>query len=76
MIESSVLMHREGRRAVVTIYPPLPPPRRDPAEDMAICRPTLTRILTEYARRFPEQCRGLALRAQTALGALMLLGDV
>lgn len=57
-----VLMHREGRRGVVTIYPPLPPPQPDPAQDMAGCREVLTRILSDYTRRFPEQCRGLALR--------------
>lgn len=70
-----VLMHREGRRGVVTIYPPLPPPQLDPVQDMAGCRQTLTRILSDYARRFPEQCRGLALRLQAIIGVLIVLGE-
>jgi lauroyl/myristoyl acyltransferase len=56
-----VLGHREGRRLVVTIHPPFPSPRSDPAEDLAACRAALTPILVEYVRRFPEQCFMLAL---------------
>lgn len=70
-----VLMHREGRRGVVTIYPPLPAPHTDPADDMDACRSELTRILSGYARRFPEQCRGLVLRLPAVLGLVMALAE-
>lgn len=54
-----VLTHRERRKVVVTIHPPLPPPTSDPDHDITVCRDVLTRILAEYVRRFPEQCLSL-----------------
>jgi lauroyl/myristoyl acyltransferase len=68
-----VLMHREGRRGIVTIYPPLPPPRAGLAADMDACRAELTTILSGYARRFPEQCRGLVMRLPAIVGMTMVL---
>ena len=68
-----VLMHHEGSRRIVTIHPPLPPPAPHPADDMAVCRPALTRIWTDYVRRFPEQCRGIALRLPPLVGVMTLI---
>ena len=48
-----VLSHADGRRWVITIHPPLPAWDRDSDG----CRAVLTRLLEDYARRFPEQCR-------------------
>jgi hypothetical protein len=56
-----VLSHREGARQVVVIHPALPPPVSDRAEDVAQCRPLLQSLVESFVRRFPEQCRYLAL---------------
>jgi lauroyl/myristoyl acyltransferase len=55
-----ILSHREGRRWVLTVYPPLPGPDPDRARDLAACREILAGLLHDYVRRFPEQCRWLA----------------
>jgi hypothetical protein len=52
-----LLAHQHGRRRILTVYPPLPPPARDPGDDRRICRDILSPLLDEYLRRFPEQCR-------------------
>lgn len=48
-----VLSRADGRRWIITIHPPLPAWDRDSDG----CRAVLTRLLEDYARRFPEQCR-------------------
>lgn len=59
-----VISHREGRRQVVTVHPPLP-------EDAAGCEKALGRLLEAFVRRFPEQCYSLVFRnpSETALAA-------
>jgi hypothetical protein len=57
-----VLSHAEGRRVIVTIYPPLPPPQPDSVADAAACRAALAPILGDFVRRHPEQCLLLAFR--------------
>lgn len=52
-----LLAHQHGRRRVLTVYPALPPPARDPGDDRRICRDILSPLLGEYLERFPEQCR-------------------
>lgn len=61
-----VLMHVEGPRRVITIHPALPPPAPGPDDDVASCRAALTPLIEEYVRRFPEQCRSLALWYRSA----------
>jgi lauroyl/myristoyl acyltransferase len=56
-----VLARREGRMRVLTIYPALPAPARDPVVDRAACARALAPILEDYVRRFPAQCWSLAL---------------
>jgi hypothetical protein len=56
-----VLMHVEGPRRVITVHPALPPPAPVPDDEVASCRAALTPLIEEYVRRFPEQCRSLAL---------------
>jgi lauroyl/myristoyl acyltransferase len=56
-----VLTHRDGKRQVIVIYPALPPPAGDRARDAAQCRAVLAPLVESYVRRFPEQCRYLAL---------------
>lgn len=56
-----VLAHRDGRRHVVVVHPALPPLAGDPARDAAQCRAVLAPLLESYVRRFPAQCRYLAL---------------
>ena len=55
-----VLTHWEPAKVVVTIHPPLPRPVRDVAKDADACQEPLSRILIDYARRFPEQCLSFA----------------
>jgi len=55
-----VLSHVEGRMQVVTVYPPLPPLCADPVRDLEVCRETLSSLLADHVRRFPEQCYILA----------------
>jgi lauroyl/myristoyl acyltransferase len=55
-----VSTHLEGRSQIITIHPPLPPPRdRDDVEPEQ-WRAILSDLMTEYLRRFPEQCPVLA----------------
>jgi lauroyl/myristoyl acyltransferase len=58
-----VLSHRDGRRHVITIHPPLPPWTADPEADAEACRRALVPLLAEHVSRFPEQCHGVALAA-------------
>lgn len=57
-----VLSRREGRRIVVAVHAPLPAPVAGLAEDIAACRASLTPLVEDYVRRFPEQCFHLALQ--------------
>ena len=57
-----VLHHLAGRRHVMTIHPPLPALPSDWPMGLEVWRDSLTRLLEEYVRRFPEQCPFLALR--------------
>jgi hypothetical protein len=52
--------HLEGRKQVVTIHPPLPMQEPDPARRLEAWRGTLTSLVADYVRRFPEQCPALA----------------
>jgi len=56
-----VLAHLDGRRAIVTIHPPLPEPGPDGILDLTAYREALERLLVDYAGRFPDQCWSLAL---------------
>jgi lauroyl/myristoyl acyltransferase len=56
-----VFAHRDGKGHVIVVHPPLPPPDRDPARDLAACRAILAPLVAAYVRRFPAQCRYLAL---------------
>ncbi len=58
-----VLSHREGRRLVAVVHPPLPPVALDAQEDLLACRRALAALMADYVRRFPEQCVALAFRA-------------
>jgi lauroyl/myristoyl acyltransferase len=51
-----VLAYREGSKAVVAVYPPLPPPTRDPVDDTNQCRVVLAPLVQDFVRRHPEQC--------------------
>lgn len=55
-----VFVHRDGRRRVIVVHPPLPPPVPAQDEDMAACRVAIAPLVAAYARRFPTQCRYLA----------------
>jgi len=56
-----VFAHRDGKGHVIVVHPPLPPPDRDPVRDLAACRAILAPLVEAYVRRFPTQCRYLAL---------------
>jgi lauroyl/myristoyl acyltransferase len=56
-----VFTHYEGGRRVIVIHAPLPPSLPNRTDDAAMCRDHLTPYLRDYAARFPEQCRYLAL---------------
>ncbi len=56
-----VFIHREGRQRVIVVHPPLPRPGSDPARDADVTREALTPLVEQYVRRFPTQCRYLAL---------------
>jgi len=51
-----VLAYREGSKAVVAVYPPLPPRAPDPVEDMNQCRALLVPLVQDFVRRHPDQC--------------------
>lgn len=55
-----LLAHREGRRLVLVIHPPLPPPVSDPIEDARMCQQALSSLLEQYVRMFPAQCHSVA----------------
>jgi lauroyl/myristoyl acyltransferase len=56
-----VLTHREGNQRVIVIHPPLPGPDGDAVRDAAACRAALTPLVDAYVRRFPTQCRWVAI---------------
>jgi hypothetical protein len=56
-----VLHHLAGRRHVMTIHPPLPALPSDRSMGLEVWRDSLTRLLEDYVRRFPDQCPHLAL---------------
>jgi lauroyl/myristoyl acyltransferase len=56
-----VLTYREGNQRVIVIHPPLPDPDGDAVRDAAACRAALTPLLDRYVRRFPTQCRWVAM---------------
>ena len=56
------LHHLAGRRHVMTIHPPLPALPSDRPMGLEVWRDSLTRLLEDYVRRFPEQCPFLAWR--------------
>ena len=56
-----VLAHRDGKRHVIVIHPALPSPAGDVERDAVVCREALTPLIETYVRRFPAQCRYLAL---------------
>jgi lauroyl/myristoyl acyltransferase len=55
-----VFIHRDGRRRVIVIHPPLPAPVPGADEDAAACHAVLAPLIGDYVRRFPTQCRYLA----------------
>lgn len=55
-----VLTHSEGRTHVIAIHPELPMAGTDPLLEGAAWRDVLASLLTDYVRRYPEQCFGLA----------------
>jgi hypothetical protein len=57
-----VLYRLEGRRYVITVYPPLPAVGPDPPGDLEACRDRLAQLVDAYVRRVPEQCPDLVLR--------------
>ena len=56
-----VFRHLEGRRQVVTIHPPLPRLPSDSTRTLEVWQESLTRLVDDYVRRFPEQCPHIAL---------------
>jgi lauroyl/myristoyl acyltransferase len=51
-----VLAYREGAKAIVAVYAPLPPPVPDPIEDANQCRAQLVPLVQDFVRRHPDQC--------------------
>jgi lauroyl/myristoyl acyltransferase len=56
-----VVTHLEGRTQVITIHPALPIPAPHDADPLAAWRGIIAGLVTDYVRRFPEQCPVLAL---------------
>lgn len=56
-----VFVHRERRGRVIVVHPPLPRADADPARDGAVARAALAPLIEQYVRRFPTQCRYLAM---------------
>jgi lauroyl/myristoyl acyltransferase len=54
-----VLTHLKGRTQIITIHPALPMRAADPGSRPSAWQETLTSLLEDYVRRFPEQCFGL-----------------
>ena len=55
-----VMTHLEGRTQVITIHPALPTPPPGGADPLAMWREIITVLVSDYVRRFPEQCPYLA----------------
>jgi lauroyl/myristoyl acyltransferase len=51
-----VTTHLDGRTQVITIHPPLPAPRTRDADPIPAWREIITALVSDYVRRFPEQC--------------------
>jgi lauroyl/myristoyl acyltransferase len=53
-----VLARRHGSGAVLTMYPPLPPPpvSISPESDLERCRAALVAIVQDFVRQYPGQC--------------------
>jgi lauroyl/myristoyl acyltransferase len=51
-----VVTHLEGRTQVITIHPALPSPDPGEADPLATWREIMTVLVSDYVRRFPEQC--------------------
>jgi lauroyl/myristoyl acyltransferase len=51
-----VVTHLEGRTQVITIHPALPSPAPRGADPLATWREIITVLVSDYVRRFPEQC--------------------
>jgi lauroyl/myristoyl acyltransferase len=56
-----VFTYREGNSRVIVIHPPLPDPDGDAVRDADACRATLAPLVEAYVRRFPTQCRWVAM---------------
>ncbi len=56
-----VLTHRDRHQRVIVIHSPLPDPDGDPQRDAASCQAVLAPLVERYVRRFPTQCRWLAM---------------
>jgi lauroyl/myristoyl acyltransferase len=63
-----VLAHWADSGMVVTVYPPLPAPVTDGAEDARACQAALGSILAHHVRRYPAQCHALVLGSPAASG--------
>lgn len=57
-----VLSARQPERHVIVVHPPLDDLAPDPAEDMRLCEAALAPLVDAYVRRYPEQCRWLAIQ--------------
>jgi lauroyl/myristoyl acyltransferase len=51
-----VVTHLEGRTQVITVHPALPTPAPRDADPPASWREIITALVSDYVRRFPEQC--------------------
>jgi lauroyl/myristoyl acyltransferase len=56
-----VFAYRSGGRRVITVHPPLPAPDGHPKRDAALCQAALSPLVQDYVRRFPSQCRYVAI---------------
>jgi lauroyl/myristoyl acyltransferase len=56
-----VLTYRDHDRRVIVIHAPLPDPDEDARRDTAACQAALGPLVDAYVRRFPSQCRYVAL---------------
>jgi lauroyl/myristoyl acyltransferase len=57
-----VTTHLEGRAQVITIHPPLPTPGPHDTDLPSAWPDILASLVTDYVRRFPEQCAALPFR--------------
>lgn len=56
-----VLTWREGGRRAIEVHPPLPEVDPDPSSDARACHAALAPLIGDYVRRFPDQCRWVAM---------------